>query len=132
MPKSINVTVYVPAGTSDQDEQLTQSRAEEVAVLALWQARSLSTQHAAAQRGPSGTTLRICSPSAASPFATACSLRRQWRTPAVSWTINSGASRLPMPETISFFQHRGTIRSKSWCARAGRRPNRRPIVTMRV
>jgi len=51
MPRIVQVNVHVPMGTSKQDKQAIEKRAREGAVLALWEAGSLSTRQAAAELG---------------------------------------------------------------------------------
>ena len=51
MPKAVQVKVDLADGASEHDRQLVQRRAEEGAVLALWESGDLSTRQAAAELG---------------------------------------------------------------------------------
>jgi predicted HTH domain antitoxin len=49
--KTVRVTLEIPDGVSPQVREAIQSRTEEVAVLALWEAGELSTRRAAEELG---------------------------------------------------------------------------------
>ena len=51
MPRTVQVKVDVPSGTSKEDKQAIEKRAREGAVLALWQAADLSNREAAEALG---------------------------------------------------------------------------------
>jgi predicted DNA-binding protein (UPF0251 family) len=51
MPKTVKVSIEVPAGISDQARDHAQREADEAAVLALWQQQELTVREAAEELG---------------------------------------------------------------------------------